>query len=108
RIHRSNLVGMGVLPLQLPSGESVASLGLTGEEVFDITGLDSPDGLSETALSTTPLPKTVTVRAGGVNFEARLRVDGPTEEAYLRAGGVLPYALGQLIQEKQPPGAQPI
>jgi aconitate hydratase len=88
RIHRSNLIGMGVLPLQFPAGESAQSLGLTGQEVFDITGLDSlNDGVA---------PKEVDVRAGGINFTAKVRIDTPMEAAYFKNGGILPYVLRQL------------
>ncbi|RSZ66195.1 aconitate hydratase [Corynebacterium hylobatis] len=91
RIHRSNLVGMGVLPLQFPEGESAESLGITGEEVFSITGLE---GRAD-------IPETVTVRgeADGrtVEFEAVVRVDTPAEEAYYQHGGILPYVLRQLL-----------
>ena len=87
RIHRSNLVGMGVLPLQFPEGESAESLGLTGEEEFSVTGLAGSE----------ELPATVTVRAGDAEFEAVVRVDTPAEEAYYRHGGILPYVLRQLL-----------
>ena len=87
RIHRSNLIGMGVLPLQFLPGESAASLGLTGEEVFDITGLEGcADG---------PLPSRLLVRAGAVTFEVVLRIDTPVEADYYRHGGILPYVLRQ-------------
>jgi aconitate hydratase len=89
RIHRSNLVGMGVLPLQFQEGDTVATLGLTGEEVFDISGLE---GLAATA----PLPREVTVNADGRSFSVILRVDTPKEEEYLRHGGILLYVLRQL------------
>ena len=85
RIHRSNLVGMGVLPLQFPEGESAESLGLTGEEEFFITGLG--DG-SE---------KEVTVRADDTEFKARVRIDTPKEVEYYRHGGILPFVLRQLL-----------
>ena len=85
RIHRSNLVGMGVLPLQFVDGESAASLGLTGEEEVSISGL--ADG-SETQ---------VTVRAGDVEFKARVRIDTPKEVEYYRHGGILQYVLRQLV-----------
>ena len=88
RIHRSNLIGMGVLPLQFPDGESAESLGLVGDEVFDITGLG--------ALNEGVIPSEVDVRAGGVTFKARLRIDTPMEAAYFRHGGILPYVLRQL------------
>jgi aconitate hydratase len=92
RIHRSNLIGMGVLPLQYAEGQSAASLGLTGHEVFDIGGLDS--------LNEGVAPKTVSVRAVDgdrlVEFEARLRIDTPMEAEYYRNGGILPYMLRQM------------
>ncbi len=92
RIHRSNLIGMGVLPLQYADGQSAATLGLSGQEVITITGL-SPlnDGVT---------PKTVVVRAADgdrvVEFEARLRIDTPMEAEYFRHGGILPYMLRQM------------
>ena len=90
RIHRSNLVGMGVLPLQYPAGESAESLGLTGEEEFSITGLAEPLNAGE-------LPRTVSVRAGGTEFEARVRIDTPKEADYFRHGGILQYVLRSLM-----------
>jgi aconitate hydratase len=96
RIHRSNLIGMGVLPLQFPDGQSAASLGLTGDEVFSISGLAQAyaDGGAP--------PRSVQVTAqrdGGdpVRFEARVRIDTPREAAYFRHGGILPYVLRQLL-----------
>jgi aconitate hydratase len=89
RIHRSNLVGMGVLPLQFPEGESVGSLGLTGEEEFTITGLAEPMNNGE-------LPTEVQVKAGDTEFTARVRIDTPKEADYFRHGGILPYVLRQL------------
>ena len=80
RIHRSNLVGMGVLPLQFPEGESAGSLGLTGEEEITITGLAD-------ALNAGELPRTVQVQAGDVAFDARVRIDTPKEADYFRHGG---------------------
>jgi aconitate hydratase len=93
RIHRSNLVGMGVLPLQFPAGESVQSLGLTGEERFTIAGLE--------ALNRGEVPKELTVvarRDDGVSVEvpARVRIDTPMEAEYFRHGGILRYVLRQL------------
>jgi aconitate hydratase len=85
RIHRSNLVGMGVLPLQFPEGESADSLGLTGEEEFTITGVD--EGRA----------KEVTVRAGDTEFKARVRIDTPKEVEYYQHGGILPYVLRSLV-----------
>ncbi len=89
RIHRSNLVGMGILPLQFRAGASAASLGLTGDEVFSVTGLD---GLAAGA----PLPRTLRVDADGRSFEVILRIDTPKEADYYRHGGILPYVLRQL------------
>jgi aconitate hydratase len=90
RIHRSNLVGMGVLPLQYPDGESAESLGLTGEEEFSITGLAGPLNAGE-------LPRSVEVRAGDAEFEARVRIDTPKEADYFRHGGILQYVLRSLM-----------
>ncbi|MCB1252462.1 MAG: aconitate hydratase, partial [Austwickia sp.] len=89
RIHRSNLIGMGVLPLQFPAGESADSLGLTGEESFDITGVE--------ALADGPVPPTVRVRAGAVEFAAEVRIDTPREADYYRHGGILHYVLRSLM-----------
>jgi aconitate hydratase len=83
RIHRSNLVGMGVLPLQFPDGESVESLGLDGSETFDLEPLE--DGA-----------RTLGVKAGDVEFEARVRIDTPNEWLYYRHGGILHFVLRQL------------
>ena len=91
RIHRSNLIGMGVLPLQFPEGASAQSLGLTGEETFDITGV--------TALNEGGIPETVKVKAGDVEFDAKLRIDTPGEADYYRNGGILQYVLRSLISE---------
>ncbi len=88
RIHRSNLIGMGVLPLQFPDGADADSLGLTGEESFDITGV--------TALSDT-IPDTVHVKAGDVEFDATVRIDTPGEADYYRHGGIMQYVLRQLL-----------
>ncbi|MEV4421938.1 aconitate hydratase [Patulibacter sp. NPDC049589] len=92
RIHRSNLVGMGVLPLQYPDGQTAESLGLTGEETFTITGLAD-------ALNAGELPKTVHVKADDIEFEARVRIDTPKEADYYRHGGILRYVLRQLVAE---------
>ena len=91
RIHRSNLIGMGVLPLQYRDGESAESLGLTGEEEFTITGV--------TALNDGPSPREVTVRAGDTEFTARLRIDTPGEADYYRHGGILQYVLRSLLRD---------
>jgi aconitate hydratase len=86
RIHRSNLVGMGVLPLEFPPDENAATLGLTGRETFEIEGLREAIGGSGRAR----------VRAGGRRFEVKVRVDTPVEAEYYRNGGILPYVLRQL------------
>lgn len=89
RIHRSNLIGMGVLPLQYPEGQSAESLGLTGEETFDFTGI--------TELNEGRTPKTVHVKAGDVEFDAVVRIDTPGEANYYRNGGIMPYVLRSLL-----------
>jgi aconitate hydratase len=89
RIHRSNLIGMGVLPLQYPEGETAESLGLTGEETFDFTGI--------TKLNDGETPKTVHVKAGSVEFDAVVRIDTPGEANYYRNGGIMPYVLRSLL-----------
>ena len=86
RIHRSNLVGMGVLPLQFAEGESAQSLGLTGEEEFSITGIENGEA------------KEVTVRADDKEFTARVRIDTPKEVQYFQHGGILPFVLRQLLE----------
>jgi len=91
RIHRSNLIGMGVLPLQFPADASVESLGLTGEERVDIEGIVTlNDGLT---------PATVHVRAGRVEFDAAVRIDTPAEADYYRHGGIMQYVLRRLLDE---------
>ncbi|HEX4611895.1 MAG TPA: aconitate hydratase AcnA [Urbifossiella sp.] len=96
RIHRSNLVGMGVLPLQFKTGESAASLGLTGEEVFDVRGL--VDGLKVNfAGAARDLAVTVHKPDGSkVEFAAVCRIDTPQEALYYQHGGILPYVLRHL------------
>ena len=89
RIHRSNLIGMGVLPLQFKSGDTAQSLGLKGDEVFSITGV--------TELNNDKTPKTVTVSAGDKKFEALVRIDTPGEADYYRHGGIMQYVLRSLI-----------
>ena len=86
RIHRSNLIGMGVLPLQFPAGQTAESLGLTGQETVTIRGL--ADVSEETG--------TLPVRAGDVEFDAVVRIDTPGEADYFRHGGILPYVLRSL------------
>jgi aconitate hydratase len=88
RIHRSNLIGMGVLPLQFINGETAQSLGLKGDEVFSIAGV--------TALNSGAIPKEVTVTAGDKTFAAKVRIDTPGEADYYRHGGIMQYVLRQL------------
>ena len=92
RIHRSNLVGMGVVPLALTDGDTIASLGLTGEEVFAINGLAE-------ALNAGELPEHATVSADAQTFRVRVRIDTPMEAEYFRHGGILPYVLRQLLAQ---------
>ena len=89
RIHRSNLVGMGILPLQFVEGESAQTLGLTGHERYDITGL-------ENATASTVTVKALRQDGGGIEFQARVRIDTPQEIEYYRHGGILHYVLRQL------------
>jgi aconitate hydratase len=89
RIHRSNLIGMGVLPLQYPTGENAHSLGLTGEETFEISGV--------TGLNDGRTPDTVRVRADGLEFDAIVRIDTPGEAEYYRHGGIMQYVLRSLL-----------
>jgi aconitate hydratase len=94
RIHRSNLIGMGVLPLQFPDGESADSLGLDGTETFDITGVE------EINSGSTPRTVHVTARKDSgesVEFDARVRIDTPGEAEYYRNGGILQYVLRSLV-----------
>jgi aconitate hydratase len=93
RIHRSNLIGMGVLPLQFENDQSAAALGLSGEETFEISGLTGAE-----------LPRRVRVRARGpqgqdLKFEVIPRIDTPIEASYYRHGGILPYMLRQLLRD---------
>ena len=89
RIHRSNLIGMGVLPLQFLDGQNVKSLGLTGSETFEITGI--------TDLNNGQTPKVLKVTAGEITFEAKLRIDTPGEADYYRHGGIMQYVLRSLL-----------
>jgi len=94
RIHRSNLVNMGVLPLQFKSGETAGSLGLSGKERFELTGV--AEGLRPGGQ--------ITVRAAGdqktIEFQAIARIDTPEELVAFRHGGILPYVLRQLVAKK--------
>jgi aconitate hydratase len=92
RIHRSNLIGMGVLPLQFQNGENRESLGLTGEETFEIRGLEGADRI----------PREIEVKAvssegGDKTFRATVRIDTPGEQEYYRHGGILQYVLRSLL-----------
>lgn len=92
RIHRSNLIGMGVVPLQFKDGENAESLGFTGEEIFSVTGFEGHDDV----------PEEVTVRAESdgkdpVEFTVTVRIDTPAEESYFQHGGILPYMLRQML-----------
>jgi aconitate hydratase len=87
RIHRSNLVGMGVLPLQFSDGESVESLGLTGKEEFSIAGIADAD----------EIPRQLTVKAGDKEFEVTVRIDTPNEQRYFHHGGILQLVLRDLL-----------
>ena len=94
RIHRSNLIGMGVLPLQFQGGDSVEQLGLTGEEVFTIEGIAAGG----------EVPRELTVRAtpadgagDGKEFRVTVRIDTPGEQGYYRNGGIMPYVLRSLL-----------
>ncbi len=87
RIHRSNLVGMGVLPLQFKDGESAGSLGLTGQETFTIAGLADAD----------EIPRELTVRADDKEFTVTVRIDTPKEQRYFHHGGILQYVLRELL-----------
>ncbi len=97
RIHRSNLIGMGVLPLQFKGDDTVESLGLNGTETFDLVGLENTD--------VKPL-QNVTLRVkrsdgGEMETEVQLRIDTPIEVEYYRHGGILQYVLRQIINENK-------
>jgi aconitate hydratase len=85
RIHRSNLLMMGILPLQFRDGETPDTVGLSGREELSIEGIENGDA------------DEVTVRAGETTFNARVRLDTPREREYLRHGGILPYVLRRLL-----------
>ncbi|MSV91493.1 MAG: aconitate hydratase, partial [Actinobacteria bacterium] len=91
RIHRSNLIGMGVLPLQFNPGDTAASLGLTGSETFSVSGIS--------ALNTGGVPKEVTVKADSITFTAKVRIDTPGEADYYRHGGIMQYVLRSLLTQ---------
>jgi aconitate hydratase len=100
RIHRSNLVGMGILPLQFPAGKNAESLGLTGEEVFEITGIRN---LIEHYSAGRKVRVRAAGRGGPVEFDALVRVDTPQEALYYANGGILQYVLRQLLAGKPQP-----
>ncbi|MFP5371954.1 MAG: aconitate hydratase, partial [Actinomycetes bacterium] len=87
RIHRSNLIGMGVLPLQYSDGENAESLGLTGRETFTIEGIAGAESI----------PRQLTVRADDKEFAVTVRIDTPGEQAYYRHGGIMPFVLRSLL-----------
>jgi len=89
RIHRSNLIGMGVAPLQFLPGQGVTALGLTGQETIDITGLSRGDANEVTVTATPP-------NGAARRFNVRVRIDTPKEREYYRHGGILQYVLRQL------------
>ncbi len=95
RIHRSNLIGMGILPLQFAEGDSAESLGLTGHETIDVVGLEGAE----------EIPREVTVRADDKEFTATVRIDTALEADYFRNGGILHYVLRQLLEGAQPAGS---
>lgn len=94
RIHRSNLIGMGVLPLQFTDGQSAATLGLNGTEVFEIQGLDDGNAKSVSVVATPESGDPIT-------FSARVRIDTPKEREYYRNGGILHFVLRQLASADQ-------
>jgi aconitate hydratase len=89
RIHRSNLIGMGVLPLQFVDGQNAQSLGIKGDETFEIIGV--------TELNNGSIPKSVQVKAGDKTFTAKVRIDTPGEADYYRHGGIMQYVLRSLV-----------
>jgi aconitate hydratase len=89
RIHRSNLVGMGVLPLQFSDGDTAESLGLTGRETFSVAGLSDGDDV----------PRVLTVKADQTEFKVRVRIDTPKEQRYYRHGGILQFVLRGLLKK---------
>jgi len=104
RIHRSNLVGMGILPLQFPAGQDPESLKLTGEEVFEITGI--PEVVEKFSAGRTVKVKAKPKSGDAIEFDALVRIDTPQEALYYANGGILQYVLRQLLATKpQPVGA---
>ena len=98
RIHRSNLIGMGVLPLQFPAGSTAASLGLDGTEVFDVTGVTALNGgATPKTLHVVARPSDSSPDGQPIEFDAVLRIDTPAEADYYRNGGILQYVLRSLV-----------
>jgi len=101
RIHRSNLIGMGILPLQFPAGQNAESLGLTGKEVFEIEGIVAAAQPDESRA------RELTVRADGKSFRAVVRLDTPQEVRYYVNGGILTFVLRRLLRATEPSPAPP-
>ncbi len=99
RIHRSNLVGMGILPLQYSPGQTAASLGLTGREVYTVNGLDGRLTPRQTVTVTAFRDPASGGDGGERRFEAIARLDGPIDVEYYRQGGILPTVLRRLATE---------
>jgi aconitate hydratase len=98
RIHRSNLVGMGILPLQFEDGQNAASLGLTGEEIYETVGLPA---MLDSQFAGGKLLTIKAKRADGtaLEFKARVRIDTPQEIRYYQNGGILQFVLRQLLKQ---------
>jgi aconitate hydratase len=98
RIHRSNLIGMGVLPLQFPDGQNAESLGLDGTEIFDVTGIENlNDGVTPETVRVVAKPSEHSNQKDTVEFDAKVRIDTPGEADYFRNGGILQYVLRSLV-----------
>jgi aconitate hydratase len=98
RIHRSNLIGMGVLPLQFPEGQSAETLGLDGTEIFDVTGIEKlNDGVTPKTVHVVAKPSEHSANQQVVEFDAKVRIDTPGEADYFRNGGILQYVLRSLV-----------
>ena len=98
RIHRSNLIGMGVLPLQFPDGQNAESLGLDGTEIFDVTGIENLNGgVTPETVRVVAKPSEHSNKKDTVEFDAKVRIDTPGEADYFRNGGILQYVLRSLV-----------
>lgn len=98
RIHRSNLIGMGVLPLQFPEGETAESLGLDGTEIFDVTGIEQLNsGTTPKTVRVVARPSSHSNKQETIEFDAKVRIDTPGEADYFRNGGILQYVLRSLV-----------